>query len=160
MTTVFNTQDANALATGLGRAKLQSFSFADISALRGIVRTRILSDLGRFAIPIAVRANPEALKDFNRGLKRKPDAPVVFEFDDERHEITPEWRDYPAALANLIHLRSFEDHTLGAATMRMEMQDDGNGGKHAVPVNVPAHAGLLEFAMPTERPKTLVIATS
>ncbi len=160
MPEIFSTQDSSKLATGMSAAQLKSFTFDDISSLRGIVRTRILSDLDRFFIPVQVRVNPEILKEFNRSRKAKADAPVVFEMEDEKLEITAEWQPLRASRASLIHLRSFEDATLGAATMQMEKMDDGYGGKHFVPTPVPAFSGLLEFAMPTERAKTLLVAST
>ena len=45
--------------------------------------------------------------------------------------------------------------------MKTEMQSDGHGGK--IPVEVPVAAvneRLLEFAMPTELGKTVIVATS
>lgn len=151
----FSTSDHAKLATGMGRAELSRIAWADLSALRGIVRTRVLTDLERFGLPCHVRLNPEAWQRFN---KRQP---IRFEAG-EIHSVvlTDEWQAVPASAAILIETRRHEDATLGAATMKMEMQSDGYGGKFLNPVPVAACEDLIEFAAPADRAKTLIVASS
>lgn len=134
-----------AFSSGLTRERLRGATWAAVMAERGARRAAIIADLVNYDIRPEVRLNPERLEAFLPGAKALPN-PLGADYEP----LTTAWVAYRADRAAAIYFESLEDAGLGGPTVRMEIVDDGLGGKFWNPRATQGTPGVVEVRLPAE----------